>query len=67
MDTIPNAEGRECPRLLVELPLEGEPSFHLQAADADDQERLVLWLRRSLDRVDLAAPVVRWLDREAVA
>jgi hypothetical protein len=38
---------RPAPRLLVELPLEGEPTVRLLAETAEDAERLLGWLLRS--------------------
>lgn len=48
---------RISPRLVLSVPIEGEPSASIVASSFEDQQRLALWLAHSdvLDRLQQAA------------
>jgi len=50
------------PRLLIELPLEGEPSVRLFAETAEDELRLLDWLMRAREVCHLGDTVIDSLD-----
>lgn len=50
------------PRLVVELPLEGEPRVWLEAETFEDEQRLVVWLLRSRALRQLGLQVYAVLD-----
>jgi hypothetical protein len=53
---------RATPRLLVELPLEGEPTVELRAESYEDELRLLGWLLRSRALRQLGMQVYALLD-----